>query len=308
LNNKKIELFVKDLIDKSRLGQEIEFTKIDFKYKWYNLKDSYGENEFIKDVTAIANSRGENDGFIIIGFAEKSNKFNPSKFADSGLKDAAELINLIEKNCSDIFEVDVIPIKIDGNDLNVIHIFNVNDKPIVISKFKKFYKKDVRGFKKGEFKSICENCIFIRKGPKNLVATKKDIEFMFKKKWNIAIDFDYQIELLKHKFSKQTNGQGLKEEVLEIELVIENLGQQSFTIKSYDDLIFEDEEKTKVRFMPFGKYKSPNVIMAKGEVKKLEVKFINSSAPINESHKMMPIKFVANLTGNRTIEDVFNLM
>ncbi|MBK9333814.1 MAG: hypothetical protein IPM96_15750 [Ignavibacteria bacterium] len=60
-------------------GMSKENNKFDFKKLWYNLKDDLDLNEFLKDVSSIVNTPGP-DGYIVIGFDDKSKKYKQSVF------------------------------------------------------------------------------------------------------------------------------------------------------------------------------------------------------------------------------------
>ena len=97
----RIQQIVHEHIEQSLMDLDKESLKFDFKYEWYPLNSLKGINEYLKDVTAMANTYGL-DGFIVIGFDERRKQFKPAKFDNSGLKDTNELNKIIIKRVSHI--------------------------------------------------------------------------------------------------------------------------------------------------------------------------------------------------------------
>jgi len=170
MEESEIKAKVKSYINKSIDGLEVESPKIDFKRQWYDLKDKKGVNEFIKDITSIANTYGLN-GYIIIGFDEKDKTFHNAKFEDTNLNDSNEIPNMISKHCSDLFDVNTYDFEIDGHYISVIHIPPTLIKPIVILKHKSFDTN-------GEVK-VQKNKILVRKNTSTVEASKYDEESPF---------------------------------------------------------------------------------------------------------------------------------
>lgn len=56
------------------------------KRAWWNINDSDGQEEFIKNVTAMANTPG-NDGYFKIGVDEKDGKLFDASFPSGGKYD-----------------------------------------------------------------------------------------------------------------------------------------------------------------------------------------------------------------------------
>ncbi|WP_421662735.1 RNA-binding domain-containing protein [Lysinibacillus telephonicus] len=70
----------------ARAGEKVENPKVELKREWWNINDSDGQEEFIKDVTAMANTPG-NDGFFIIGVDEKDGNLFDASFPSRGKYD-----------------------------------------------------------------------------------------------------------------------------------------------------------------------------------------------------------------------------
>jgi predicted HTH transcriptional regulator len=77
----------------------LETNKLEFKRQWYNLRETSGKHEFLKDATAIVNSYGGDDGFIICGVDEKTKELFNSDLCDSGFKDQSSICKIIFSFC-----------------------------------------------------------------------------------------------------------------------------------------------------------------------------------------------------------------
>lgn len=228
MNRQEVIEKSKELLNHSIEGFEVESPKIDFKRKWYDLAEKKGINEFVKDTSAIANTIGL-DGFIIIGYDDKTHQFHNSKFTDSNILDSARIPDIVIKKCSEGFVINTYDFKFEENELSVIHIPTVLYKPIVILDYQKY--NDDGSLKKSE-----QQRIFVRKNSRNDYATKNDLELMYYDRKNIQADFDYFIDFLDCKtnsFTTLENGRDTKlYNSIEIHFLIENLGRRKLPIKS----------------------------------------------------------------------------
>jgi hypothetical protein len=179
MNQDQIIRIIEPIIQQSLGGQEIENLKVDCKSKWWDLKDVLGKSEFLKDVCAIVNTFGL-DGFIIIGYNDKTKAFNSSQFSDCNLKDSADIRNIIIKQVDTVFDLNTFDITIDGNKLSIIHIPPSVDKPHVL----KVYTRNDKNGVKEEY-----NKIFIRKNSSNHIANKNDIDIMYYDRKNIVPEY-----------------------------------------------------------------------------------------------------------------------
>lgn len=179
MNQDQIIKIVEPIIQQSLSGQDMENLKVDCKSKWWDLSDVLGKSEFLKDVCAIANTFGL-DGFIIIGYNDKTKIFNPSQFSDCNLKDSADIRNLIIKQVDTVFDLNTFDITIGSDKLSIIHIPPSVDKPHVL---KVYTRNDKYGVKE-EF-----NKIFIRKNSSNHVASKNDIDIMYYDRKNVIPEY-----------------------------------------------------------------------------------------------------------------------
>lgn len=222
---KKVESIIQHSLD----GYEAESSKVDFKYRWYDLNDANSQNEFLRDTTAIVNTIGL-DGFIIVGYDDKLKRFNKSSFSDCGLKDTSQIQNLIIKKCSNIFTINTYDFMIEGNAISVIHIPPIIDKPVVLLNYKKIKKS---GVIKQE-----EQRIFVRKNSRTFYASKNDLELMFYDRKNLEPDYDYQIDYLNHEIHSNNifRKQGAQKiplihNMIKLSFNIENIGKRNLVIK-----------------------------------------------------------------------------
>lgn len=160
----------------SNPGLDLETNKLDFKSGWYDLKDEKQINEFLKDSTAIVNSYGGADGFIIIGFDPRSSKFHDSEFVHSKLRDKSDLSGLIGSKVDRPFNIDEIPYSYEGHRISILHFPPSLDKPHIIRR----YVSD-KGY---EF----ENEIFVRHATGAKRAKKYDLDLMYAEKRSIVIE------------------------------------------------------------------------------------------------------------------------
>lgn len=151
MNQDEITQLVENLLRNSQAGMEVESPKIDFKRNWYKLNTAAGINEFLKDSSAIVNTVGP-DGFIIIGFDEKTKTFHKASFKKSRLRDTSNLNNLITKGISYPFDITVYDVIIDDNMISIIHIPPSIEKPHVIKLYKKIKGRNTKSY---------QNIIFI---------------------------------------------------------------------------------------------------------------------------------------------------
>lgn len=83
-------------------ARDFENAKMEFKREWWNLGDIYGMNEFLKDLTAMANTPGDN-GYIIVGL-DKTGNFFDAPLPD----DSAKLRGYIFKRIQEPIDVNSI--------------------------------------------------------------------------------------------------------------------------------------------------------------------------------------------------------
>jgi len=179
MNASQISSLIENILTQSIDGQEIENVKVDCKLKWWDLSDTIGLHEFLKDVSAIANTFGL-DGYLIIGFDDKSKSFDDAQFSDCNLRDTSQIRNLLIKHVDIAFDLNTFDITFNRHKLSVIHIPPSIDKPHVLRLYKRQGKNGI----------IEEpNKIFIRKNTSNYIASKNDIDIMYYDRKNIIPEY-----------------------------------------------------------------------------------------------------------------------
>lgn len=224
MNIEQVTSLIKSHIYQSQEGLSKENPKFDFKRQWYNLKDEKDIFEFLKDTSAIANTVGL-DGYIVIGYDEKTSEFFDSIFSNSGLRDTNEISGILMRRIDEPFDINTFDIEIDNHKLSVIHIPPSFYKPHVIKKYKKFDNK-------GILKSEEDNKVFVRKNTSCVSATKYDIEMMFYDRKNIIPDYDITCNLN----PLATNFR--PDNTILTSIVVENIGRRSIAI---NEIILEIE-------------------------------------------------------------------
>lgn len=261
---------IKSYLEQSTNGLSKENPKFDFKRDWYDLTNNKDINEFLKDTSSIANTFGP-DGFIVIGFDEKTKVFKNVKFADSGLRDSNEINGLINKRVDRLFNITTEDIVIEGNSLSVIHIPPSIDKPHVIRSYQVFDKN-------GTIKNIEEHKIFVRKNTNVQPATKYDLELMYYDRKNIIPEyriqlygFDESITFIKGLNNLRFNGH----------FSIENTGTRTISIV---ELKFKYQLSTGIEppyeFLLFStgdRFKGKNLIIKSGEIFNSNIEFFNNT-------------------------------
>lgn len=222
----EIKTIVKEHIDQALQGQSKESLKFEFKYKWPNLKDPRELNEFLKDITAMANTYGP-DGFIVYGFDDDAKKFNDVQFTDCELKDDSQLFDLQSRYLSNNFDLNEYDETIDGHQLSILHFPPTLHKPILIKNYRTFHKD-------GHEKRSEEHKIFVRNGTTIRTAKKEDLELMSYDRKNIVPEYDFQVALLELKTRNMGDARAV------YELTIENTGRRPISLRKIR-LIVETE-------------------------------------------------------------------
>jgi hypothetical protein len=157
-------------------GAEIENPKIELKQQWWNLGEDLSQNEFLKDVTAMANTPG-NTGYIIIGI-DKNGELHDALVPI----DPSKIRGIICKHIQDPMNIEVYQIIADGKSISVVEIPESLNKPHII----KVYRTS---------KQTINMYIPIRKGTSINAANKYDIEQMYLERNNI-ISVDYELDVI----------------------------------------------------------------------------------------------------------------
>ncbi len=237
MKREEIQKRVEEYLAHAQEGLEIENPKIDFKAKWYNLKDKLGEAEFVKDTTSIANTIGL-DGFIIIGFDDEKKAFTQSTFKiDSGLKDTDELSKIIIKRCSNLFDIALYEFVIISNKVSVLHIPPTLEKPIVIKNHITKRREE-------------QQRIFVRKGTSTFPASKYDIEMMFYDRKNVEPKYQYDISLMTVSIRESSVGKKQFFKIIntiDLEVIFDNYGKRTIALK--DASVFLKNENEAIAFV-----------------------------------------------------------
>lgn len=212
-----------------------EEEKLELKSRWYSLRNSddkidpRAQNEFLKDLVALANTPGL-DGYLIIGMDEQGG-LNSSPFSSSGLKDQTEIRNLVVKNVDTPVEFTLHEIPItDSSSTKIISILEVpmsSDRPHVIHR---------HVTPKG-----CEiqNYIPIRKSTGVYAANRNDLELMYHERTHLNPEYALEISSYKPRFSVSSSTQGLS---LEFQLVFHNTGEKGIAIAEAEIEILPDQQ------------------------------------------------------------------
>lgn len=248
----EIKSKIEPYLQAAQSGAEIENPKLDIKREWYKLNDIDGKAEFLIDVCSIVNTLGL-DGFIIIGFDPKENKFYPASIKDSGLKDSSEIIGLISKHVDSIFTVNLFDFEYFGNKISVIHIPVSNNIPHVIRNCPR---------SKGEIKQAT----YLRKSSGKHLASKYDIDVMYLYRGSIVPEYlihtSFHIDSLNlHQYgdSKEFN---FKTYVV---LNFENVGKRPASIHGVEIIFFVDPEDRLSPEIYFNYHENP-IIVQPGQI------------------------------------------
>ena len=141
----------------------------DFKQEWHE-----NINDLIKDIICFANTVHDEDCYIIFGVSD-SLEFTGMKKTRRKQADIIDAIsNLVF--AGDIYpKIDVKTLKMDGVELDVLTIFNVENTPVYL---------------KRKYGGMCPGCIYTRIGdrntPDNGNADMTDIELLWKKRLGLT--------------------------------------------------------------------------------------------------------------------------
>jgi hypothetical protein len=258
MTEREVKTIVQSLIAQSMQGLDKESPKLDFKKKWYPLKEERGLNEFLKDTTAIANTPGL-DGFIVIGFDEKNKTFHSTTLKDSGLNDDNELVGVLMKHVDRPFVLNHFNIELEGAFLSVLHVPPSFDKPHVI----RIYKTPA-GHEERER-------IFIRNGSTARMATKYDHDFINYDRKNNLSEYSLIISAAKLGFNAY---QGIGSVDLTAGLIFENNGLRPMAI--YEIVLTLCQDDYRMSFIsktnkeePYNTHiKVSNIIVRPGDIVK----------------------------------------
>lgn len=269
---------VKKAIDQSVSGLEIENSKFDFKLKWYLLSDEHGKNEFVKDLSAIANTYGP-DGFLVIGYNDRMKTFETSPFNASGLRDTSDMIDLVNKRVDRIFNFDLHQMIYNGIVISILHVPPSIDKPHVIRHYLS-YKGS--GTPREAF-----NSVFVRKGTRTMNASRTDYELMAYDKKNIVPEYRILSSCYYASIHMRTEWDQVAKNYIYhcvIPLTLENTGARPVSISSFKINLLVKISNGVVEHdtNSYKNYLSQTIILQPGEMRNHEIKFI-TYPKINEN-------------------------
>ncbi len=157
---------IKELIE---FGYECDY--LDFKEKQYHKDKSM---DLIMDVMAMANSRYNEDKFIIIGIKDRPEGkelkgIDPTEFIDS-----SNYTQLILNNLEPEVQFDYFKYEYKDKVFGIFRIYETVNKPYMMRK---------------KFNKLNEGYCLIRKGSTNSIARREDFDYMYLKKGHFEIRF-----------------------------------------------------------------------------------------------------------------------
>jgi hypothetical protein len=160
-----------------RNGGEVENPKFELKRQWWSLDEDAGKNEFLKDITAMANTPG-GDGYILVGIDKNGILHN----CETPL-DPSKIRGIICKNVQEAINLEVYDIEVEGSRISVIHIPRSLNKPHIIKEYR-------------TSNQVIRMFIPIRKGTSINPADKYDIDLMYLERNNrIVINYDLSLKV-----------------------------------------------------------------------------------------------------------------
>ncbi len=159
--------FLTALITESlALARFDELSWIEYKKQWHTLgqgqRDSKEHNEFLKDVTALANTGHE--AFLVFGIDEKATppSLSAAAFTTCGLADSAAIQQKLWTRTDPPLSVEVKNLAVHGTTISYIHIRPTHNRPHLVRNWKHFDKWT------GAVKQVYDNALFFRDGAKVL--------------------------------------------------------------------------------------------------------------------------------------------
>lgn len=234
--------FVESRLAIAAAGGSVEEIKLDLKKEWYKLRDDAGKkneleiSEFLKDVSAIANSYGGGDGYIIIGVKElKGNKgveFFESNLTDSGYDDESDFINLLKSRIDKVFNIQILDhtFTIDEAErkVSIVYIPPSISKPHVVVEYR------------NRNNQVFKNEVFIRIGGTNEIASKADFDRMYLERPTIQteseIELNIQLRDLKFRVNESHNFHNMYSVqcIFPYGVSLENLGYRLITFNKVE--------------------------------------------------------------------------
>lgn len=151
----------KDLFAQILLNNESN--KIDFKRNQYPLENDKQKSELIKDIVSIANAKGDENGYIVLGIESKRNG-SKVRFDIKNHYDDAMLQQIVKDkvNPPPIFTYN--PYQEENLSFGIIVIPKSKNRPYVIIK---------------DYGILRRNAVYVRRGSSTDEATREELEEMF---------------------------------------------------------------------------------------------------------------------------------
>lgn len=214
--------------------QVTEKRKLEFKRKWYDLSGNTprDEEEFCKDITAMANTPGP-EGSIIIGLDEKKGDLTNSPVSNSGLADS-QITNLIIKRVRPTIQFEIDTVAIDKDTvITLIKVPPSLEKPHVMGVYRTYDKKNKPSGQR-------ENFIPIRYGASIFPANHTDLEYMYYDRKNVVHDYDIKILPLDNRFAINVGKKHHDQYItITIRYLIQNTGMHPIAINNVKLQIIE---------------------------------------------------------------------
>lgn len=229
-------------------GTTSETNKFEVKRRWYNLKDELEKFEFLKDITALVNSYGGENAYIVFGIDDKSKEITSTKLQDSGFDDASQIRNVIDGNVDSPVRFDHGTIDLNGNQLYFLCLHPSTEKPHYILSYKN---------KKGQ---IFPNEVFIRTGASNTVANKSDIDRMYVERRNIIVERKLEVSINISLLSIRLSDN--RRFYIDHPITIENIGMRTVIISRIDfELCFGEGDDFKNIYFYSTEFSYQNLII-----------------------------------------------
>lgn len=193
----------------------VENPKLELKRQWWNLNEDDGKNEFLKDVTAIANTPG-GDGYIIIGIDNQGALYNSTIPMDT-----SRIRGILCRNVQEAFNLEIYEEEIEGSQISIIEIPRSLNKPHIIKEYRKANQ-------------VNKMYIPIRKGTSVNSADKYDLDIMYLERNNhIILDYDLSLKVTHSVIVNISGGTDIGYETkIEIPAMIINNGKNVNSIMS----------------------------------------------------------------------------
>lgn len=168
---------------KMLLSFQRENEYLDIKEKFYEKDKKY---DLVKDICSFLNNSVDKDKYIVFGI--KDDTWEVVGVDGQPKIEISNVQQLLNQYAEPNVMLDVGELKIDGKTLAFIEIKKDNfDRPYIIKKSASINNRE----------SLREGQIYIRKGATNLIANRKDIDYMYSKKLSFSIRIDGNIKIIK---------------------------------------------------------------------------------------------------------------